>query len=460
MKRLPKINLARLQEIFTTNLSLKVVSVLLAILCWFVALNIEEPLKEKVITDVPITVVNGPYLESMGLSYQLKRDSVRVTVYGPRSIVNELDAGDILVQADMTQIVNMNSDPVMVPLSASCPRYPELEIEDFTVTPDCIALEVEPLVSESFVLTPSTGKTKPAKEYEVGTMSVLPEQITISGPESLVGKIDKILAKVDVDGQSMDGEFNGQIEIIDKNQEAFTEAQMKYLTLNGTDEDGNVRVSVDFWKLQTDVKIAAEFSGKPKAGYEVEKVTTTPETITVVGTDEALTALKEAGNCIEIPSEEIDVSGQSADITTKIDINEYLPEDIRLATDVSSSVIVTVTILPDGSKLYEVPVTNISQENLGENLMAVFGTAEIEVRLKGNERTLKQLKGEDITGYVDLANLTEGTHSVPVQIELAADITLVDAVTVEVTITKQETAVTAENINALQVFTGNWTNSR
>ena len=225
------------------------------------------------------------------------------------------------------------------------------------------------------------------------------------------------------------------------------------------DEYGNVRVSVDLWKVQTDVKIVAESSGKPIGGYEVEKVTTTPESITVVGTDEALAALKEAGNCIEIPSEVIDVSGQSADITTKVDINEYLPEDIRLATDVSSSVIVTVTILPDGSKLFEVPVTNISQENLGENLMAVFGTAEIEVRLKGNERTLRQLKGEDITGYVDLANLTEGTHSVPVQIELAADITLVDAVTVEVTITKQETAVTAENTNALQVFTGNWTNN-
>ena len=86
MKQLPKINLVRVKEIFTENLGLKVVSVLLAILCWFVALNIEEPLKEKVITEVPITVVNGPYLESMGLSYQSKRDTVRITVYGPRSI--------------------------------------------------------------------------------------------------------------------------------------------------------------------------------------------------------------------------------------------------------------------------------------------------------------------------------------------------------------------------------------
>lgn len=455
MKQLPKINLVRVKEIFTENLGLKVVSVLLAILCWFVALNIEEPLKEKVITEVPITVVNGPYLESMGLSYQSKRDTVRITVYGPRSIVNELKADDILVQADLTQIVSLDSDPVMVPLSASCPRYPELEIEDFTVTPDCIALQVEPLVSESFVLTPSTGETKPAKDFEVGVMEVLPEQISISGPESLIAKIDKVVAKVDVNGQTTNGEFRGKIEVVDKNQEAFTESQMKYLTLYGAEDGGTVRVKVELWKLQRDIQIVATASGKPEPGYEVEKVTTTPETITVVGTDEALAALKEAGNCIEIPAEEIDITDQTEDFTTKIDISQFLPENIRLATDVSSSVIVTATILPDGSKLFEVPVTNIAQQNLGKNLVAVFGTSTIEVRIKGSQSTLRQLKGEDITGYVDLANLAEGAHSVELQIELPSGVSLVDSVLVELTISKQETAVTAENTNALQVFTEN-----
>lgn len=455
MKQLPKINLARIKETFTENLGLKIGSVLLAVLCWFVALNVEDPLKDKVFTDVEIQVVNGPYLESMGMSYQLKRDTVRVTVHGTRSVVNSIDAQDIRVQADMTQIVSIESDPVMVPLVADCPRYPELEIEAFTVTPDCIALEVEPLVSESYVLTPSTGETKPAKEFEVGTMEVLPEQISISGPKSLVAKIDKVVAKVDVDGQTTGGEFKGKIEVIDKNQEAFTDVQMKYLTLNGAEEDGTVRVSVELWRLQTDIQIVADVSGKPEPGYEVEKVTTTPETITVVGTDEALAVLKEAGNRIEISAEEIDVTDQSEDMTTRIDISEYLPENIRLATDVSSSVIVTATILPDGSKLFEVPVTNIEQKNLGENLVAVLGTTDIEVRIKGNQQILRQLKGEDIVGYVDLANLAEGTHSVLVQIELPSGVSLVDSVMVELTISKQETAVTADNSVALQVFTGN-----
>lgn len=454
MRKIPKINPVRLKEIVTNNLGLKVLSVVLAFCCWFVALNIEEPLKEKVITEIPIEVVNGPYIESMGLSYQLKRDNVRVTVYGSRSIVNDLKASDILVQADLTQIVSLQSEPVMVPLSVSCPRYPELQIESFTVTPDCIALEVEPLVNETFVLTPSSGETSPAKGFEVGTMTVLPEQLNISGPESLIAKIDKVVAVVNVKGQVSGGEFKGRIEVIDKNQEAFTDAQMKYLTLSGTDENGAVRVDVELWKLQTDIKIVVGTSGTPASGYEVEKVTTTPELITVVGTDEALLALKESGNCIEVPAEEVDVSDMSADVTTKIDISKYLPENIRLAKDVSSSVIVTVTILPDGSKLFEVPVVNIEQQNLKENLVAVFGTAQLEVRMKGEERNLRQLKGEDIVGYVDLSELSEGIHCVPVQIELPRGTVLVDSVMVEVTISKKEVAAAVED-NVLQNLSGN-----
>lgn len=454
MKQIPKINLARVKEIFTKNLGLKIGSVFLAILCWFVALNVEDPLKDKVITEVPIEVVNGPYLESMGLSYQMQRGTVRVTVHGPRSILNNIDTEDILVLADMTQIVSLEADPVMVPLSASCPRYPELEVEAFSVTPASIAIQVESLISESFVLTASTGETKPSKEYEVGNMMTYPEQLMISGPESLVSKIDKVVAKVDVNGMAANGRFQGKIEIIDKNQDAFTEAQMKYIKLYGTDANGMVAVDVELWKLQTDIKIEVDYSGKPRGGFEVEKITTVPEVLTVVGTDEALEALKEDGNRIVIPSDEIDVEDQIDDMTVRVDINPYLPENIRLATDVSSSVIVNVTILPDGSKLFDVPVTNIEQRKLADNLVAVYGSSELEVRIKGNQQILRGLKEEEIKGYVELAGLSEGTHTVPVHIELPNGLELVDDIVIELEISKQETAVTADNANALQLFTG------
>lgn len=455
MKQIPKINLARVKEIFTKNLGLKIGSVILAILCWFVALNVEDPLKDKVITEVPIEVVNGPYLESMGLSYQMQRGTVRVTVRGPRSILNNVDTEDILVLADMTQIVSLEAEPVMVPLSASCPRYPELEVEAFSVTPASIAILVEPLISESFVLTASTGETKPSKEYEVGTMVTHPEQLMISGPESLVSKIDKVVAKVDVNGQTTNGKFQGKIEIIDKNQDAFTDEQMKYIKMYGTDANGAVTVDVELWKLQTDIKIEVDYSGKPKGGYEVEKITTMPESLTVVGTDEALKALKEDGNRIVIPSEEIDVEDQMEDMTLRIDISPYLPENIRLATDVSSSVIVNVTILPDGSRLFDVPVSNIEQKNLAENLVAVYGSSELEVRIKGNQQILRGLENKDIKGYVDLTGLSEGSHTVPVHIELPNGLTLVDDIVIELEISKQETAVPVDNLNALQLFSGN-----
>lgn len=45
-----------------------------------------------------------------------------------------------------------------------------------------------------FPITIDAGNTKPAKDYEVGTMTSDPS-VTISGPTSLINKISSVVAK-------------------------------------------------------------------------------------------------------------------------------------------------------------------------------------------------------------------------------------------------------------------------
>ena len=56
---------------------------------------------------------------------------------------------------------------------------------------------------------------------------------------------------------------------------------MSYLNVS------KVYVTARLWKVRTDVKISAECSGTPADGYQVESVTTTPNVISVSGSDEA-----------------------------------------------------------------------------------------------------------------------------------------------------------------------------
>lgn len=420
------------------NLGLKISAVLLAVIAWFLVVNVSDPIRTNTYTNVPITVANSSYIESMGLSGQLKQDSVTVTISDKISVVKSIDADDIVVTADLTQIINMDSNPVMVPLSVVCTKYPNISSEDITVTPKNVTINLEKLTSADFVVTPSADGTRPDIDYEVGIMSVNPEKITISGPESIINKIDKVVAKVNVTGLDKDAAMSGEIVVIDKNQEALKDYQMAYLTLQNLQENGKVSVDVKLWKVQTDVSISASASGKPKNGYQIGEVETTPSKISLVGSAEALEQLALQGNIIEIPASEIDATGKSSDFETKIDINEFLPEEIRLATDVSSSVLVTTTILPYGSKDYEVPAEKISQIDLGDALIAVINENEITVRIKGSDAQLNSLKAEEITGTIDLDGLEPGTHTVEVAIVLPTGMSLVEKVETTVTITSTE----------------------
>lgn len=432
-----------MKKVITNNLGLKIGSIILAVVVWFLVVNASDPVRTVSFPEIPITVANSAYVESMGQSYQLtEQDSVRVTIRDTSSIVTSIEPEDIVVTADLTQIINLNTDPVMVPLTVSCSKYPNLKTENISISPQNVAIELEKLSSADFVITPSAGETKPDKEVEVGEMQTNPERITVNGPESIINKIDRVVAQVDVSGITHDRELPGKIVIYDKNQEALSEYQMNYLTLSDVQNDQTVSVSVKLWQRRSDVAIKASASGKPASGYQIAEVESTPSTITVAGSEEALQKLSEAGNVIEIPADEVDATGRRADFETRIDISGALPEDIRLATDVSSTILITTTILPYGTKAYDVPTVNIEQQNLGSNLRAVFDREKVQVRVKGSDGQLEALYAETIRGTVDLSGLGTGTYVVPVQVLLPEGLELGSEPAVSITISD----VTAESV--------------
>ncbi len=432
-----------IKRLLENNLSLKIASIIIAFILWFWVTNLDDPIIVRNFNDVPVTITNGSYLESLGLTCILSEtEDVKVSIEGNRSVVDSIALADIVVVADLTQIVSMDSNPVMVPITATCTKYPNLSSNNITTYPGNIALDVEALKSESFVVTPTTDGTKPTKEYEVGSMEAALDSITITGPESIVNKIDKVVSKVNVTGLSESKTLSGSIVIYDKNQDIVSDNQLAYLKMKELPEARTVDVDVELWRLVTGVKIEVGAIGVPKAGYQIGEVTAVPAEISVVGSENALEFLREQFNTIVIPDREINANNKSEDFTTKIDINEFLPDDIRLATDVSSTVLVSVQILPDGSQAFEVPISNITQENLGKDLMVSYDTDSIEVRVKGTAAVLNRLSGSDITGTIDLEDMIPGQYTVPVNIALPTGLLLVSNVNVDITIAETEVVST------------------
>ncbi|MFR2719595.1 MAG: YbbR-like domain-containing protein, partial [Ruminococcus sp.] len=168
------------------------------------------------------------------------------------------------------------------------------------------------------------------------------------------------------------------------------------------------------------IKVSASYSGTPAPGYEVEKITTTPETISVAGSEEALVKLAENGNTVEIPASLINVEGSNQDLEANIKLNSLLKEEdgFKIPENMTQSLLVRVSILPYGSKEFEVDTSDIIISGLGENLKVMFTQGSVIVRVKGTEADLEQLKAKDIKASVDLTDKVAGEYSVPVTVKL------------------------------------------
>lgn len=408
------------------NISLKIMSVAVAVIVWVLVVNVDNPIITKSYIINNVEVLNTAYIEDDGKMFmqEEEQDPIRVVLKAERKTLSRIKASDIHAAADLQQAVSLNTDPVMVPITVSCAG---VDAEDIEVTPRNLSIHIEDKDTQEFVVNVTTkGDSKPAKGYEVGTLTSSPEKIKITGPKSLINKIDKVSASVSVEGRSTDVTKETDIVIVDKNGETISDTVMKYLNVS------KVTVSAKLWKVRSNVKIKASYIGTPAQGYQVDSVVLTPDVVSVAGTEDALAALAEQNNTITIPDYKVDISGKDADYEEKIDISELLPDDLKLTSDSSADVFVRVNILPVGSIAYEIPTKDIAVKNAPENMQVTFDTAKIEIRVKKTSEELEDIGQDAIVAWIDLEGYTEGGYEIPVNIELPEGYELVEQVVAEI----------------------------
>lgn len=418
-----------MKEKITNNLLLKILSLIIAFLVWLIVVNADNPIMTESFVVSDVQLLNEAYIDADGkmCMQDEEQDPIRVTIRAERKVLDRISASDIRAVADLQQAVSLDTDPVMVPITAVCAG---IAPEDIQVTPQNLSLHVEDKDTQEFVVNVTTNNTRPDRGYEVGTLSSNPEKIKITGPISLINKIDRVNAAIDVSDASEDVTEETEVTVIDKNGEVFSDTDMAYLNVS------KVYVTARLWEVRSDVRIRAEYSGTAAEGYEAESITTTPNVITVAGSTSALEALEEQNNTIWIPADAVDISGEKSDYEEKIYISDYLPEGLKLTADSSEDLFIRVNILPEGSSVCEVPTKNIIVENAPDTMQVAFDTAMIEVRVKKTSEDLEDLTEKEIQASIDLEDIEEGSHELPVEIRLPEGYELVDEVTTGVEVSR------------------------
>ena len=413
----------KLFGLITNNFGFKVVSLIIAVFIWYMVVYYNDP----VITEsfqVRVDVTNESYIENGRQLYRIDEQFKTVTVYlsGNRSELRNVTSDDITVTADLTQIVDLNRDPVMVPLTAECYGF---DVGDITLSRTAIPISIENVASKELQVSVSTGDGTVDNNYEIGTLTPNPSTLKIYGPESVINSIESVVAEIDVDGLSQSTTVNGQLVFIDVDQDEISDSIINDdITIEGGDID--VTVDVELWRKRTEVAIEVGYSGEPAYGYEVTNISTTPETLTLAGSESALEALTQSGNKIVIPPEEVDVSGAIEDFSVEVKLDDYLPEDTKLSSSMNDTVIIYVTVMPIGSTEIKYNVDDITVNNLPEGLSLTYNTQEVLIGVTGTRGEVSSITADQISAWIDLAGLTAGEHTVPLNIVLPSGYELVN----------------------------------
>ena len=405
----------------TNNLGLKIIAFIFAAFLWLIVVNLDNPVDSKLFTDIPVTIVNDDIIKSAGEVYQVEGEgTVNVVVYATREVRQKLQKEDIVATADIKQ---MDSTGRLIPIEISIPDYTG-QYESAEAVPRNLTIQREKSGKKSLALTVET-EGKQADGYELGDITVSPENVTLTGAESLLEQVDRAAAQVSIEGISEDSVLDGTLVLYDAYGNELNQTQLG----NNLGDEG-ISVSVDVLKVKS-VPIVFDVSGSPAEGYKYTGYTSMPESIQVCGASDALDELSQ----IAVPASVIDISGASESIEMTVDITEYLPEGIRLADENAGDITVTVKIEREGTRTIEFLVSSIKINNLADNLQVSYDAdAEITLHFSGDEALLSTL---DISNAVsvDLSSYTQpGTYDVPVKVNLPAGITLDERVTVQLTI--------------------------
>ena len=383
---------------FFHNWALKVSSVVIAVVLWFVIYTIDDLPDTKNLYNVPVTFVNTEAITDQEKVYQVLdgTDVVRrITINSTTSVIADLRESDIKVEADFSKMKLDGTVELNI--------YSERHNDDITFksTSEELKLLVEDRIQKSLSLD-TEWKGEPAKGYIVGADTLSPNRISVSGAESIMNSIVKAMAVVDVSGASEDIFTYADIVLYDAEGK---EVSKDHLEINMTQVSATVQVLATKTVPVTYVSTGTPAEGFVATGESSSEVTE----LLIAGKPAALANVME----IVVEGEDITIEGATEDVVKRVDLDDYLPSGINRADRQSNNgqVEVTFHIAPIITKEItlrsgQVEITNVPE---GYSMAHVERSTEIVVVVRGADYLLEDISSSDIQASADIQAWMETT---------------------------------------------------
>lgn len=403
----------KLQELMMRDIGWKLLSVGIAMVLWFMVINIEHPVDTRTYSQF-IQFENEDLLTSQGLTIHgrasLENTKILIKVKAQRTSLDRLGQykNQIRATVDLQKLEGLSSgETVPVTVNVKLPETAGNGFEIVSKTPGVLDLTLENLVTvERTVSVAVTGGV--ASGYQLSDPSTTPQNVKISGAQSIVDQIDSVKASLNVEALDTDMVSAAEVYAYDKDGNKIEGISIS---------PKQVKVSLSVRQNKA-LPVKGETRGIPASGYVVSSVSTNPQSIEVSG------AKKDLNRISELTLPEIDVTSQNRDITESFRTQEILPEGLSPVESTPAIIQVNVNIEPESKKRLSYPTSQIIVNHLSEGLTATFAEEQISLDLQGPTGVLNTITQSSVTVTADATGLSAGETKVPLEVEMPEGVTL------------------------------------
>ena len=303
------------------NTSSLILALILAIFVWFVAVQETNPIVEQLYEEpIPVVMLNQP---SNSVLTNDPKDTIEVTVYGPRQTLAALQPDDFDAVIDLSAVSLGGAEvPVAVTVDNPLVRIVQQDV-------DSIFVQLEEFRRITLPITPTVIGV-PALGHVSGDPLVEPAVVTLEGPASKVDPVVGAWVQVSIKDDQETVQGSVTVRLRDANGRL----------VSGIEPDPpDVLITVPITKSDeyAELFVTVNLTGTIATGYRLADYSVDPQRITIFGPPAVVSALP--GFISTVP---VDVSGADADLIQRVGLQA--PEGVTLIGD--QSVVVEIDIEP------------------------------------------------------------------------------------------------------------------
>mgnify|MGYP000140840097 FL=1 len=419
-----------MKKIIFNNIGLKILALLIAVIVWWVVMNIDDPLVKKTINGVSVELRNDDDLIDKGYIYEVESGNViAITIWAPESVAKELKSSDFIAYADLSRLSPLTDT---ANITVECVKSDvKNDIKEITSKIQVVKLSIDnKQTAEVPVTTAIVGN--PAENYVIGDISISQNKIDITGAASVIEKI--VRAEIKYDVSNMMQSVNEMVTPVfyDENNNVVDTGAIQ---LSRNSLRLSVVINPTKWigiTINPSVTVADDYK---MVGYSLSF-----DQVKIAGTQESLANI----SSIDLPSDAIELTDVTESQDCVVNLANYLKASYKIVSG-TTELTVHIDIEPMVVKSYIVRKNGIAVNNLGDGLEAQIEDSYIEVKVKAIQEVHDSFNMDVLNPNIDLKGYGPGEYEVPVILsEDLNNYILAGNVTVKVNITGDAVETYAE----------------